>query len=114
MRLLFIAFLCVLSIGIKAQTQMGKASVYHNKYHGRKTFSGEVYKKDKVSAAHAYLPMGTKLHVTNLETNKTLEVTINDRMSKKSPYVIDLSHEAARLLGIKNFNPARILMMIMK
>ncbi|MEJ0030638.1 MAG: septal ring lytic transglycosylase RlpA family protein [Bacteroidota bacterium] len=54
-----------------------------DKFDGSSTASGEKYRHSKKTGAHKTLPFGTKVRVTNLENNKTVEVVINDR----GPYV---------------------------
>ncbi|MDE5466202.1 septal ring lytic transglycosylase RlpA family protein [Bradyrhizobium sp. CSS354] len=53
-------------------------------------------------AAHRRLPFGTKLRVTDLETNKSVVVRITDRGPWVRGRVLDLSLAAARSLGITN------------
>lgn len=85
-----------------AQTQSGKASFYADKFEGSPTASGEKYKHAKKTAAHKTLPFGTKVRVTNVENNKTVEVTINDRGPYVDGRIIDLSKSAADELGYIN------------
>ncbi len=40
--------------------QKGIASYYHDSLHGRKTASGQTYNKNRLSAAHKTLPLGTQ------------------------------------------------------
>ncbi|MCF7873325.1 MAG: septal ring lytic transglycosylase RlpA family protein [Candidatus Omnitrophica bacterium] len=81
-------------------SKTGLASYYFNQFKGKKTASGELYRPNKLTAAHRSLAFGTEVEVTNLENNKKVVVTINDR----GPYVwgriIDLSYAAAKKLGI--------------
>jgi len=85
-----------------AQTQTGKASFYADKFEGSPTASGEKYKHSKLTAAHKTLPFGTKVRVTNLANNKTVEVVVNDRGPYVDGRVIDLSRSAAEQLGYIN------------
>jgi rare lipoprotein A len=78
----------------------GQASYYGGKFHGRKTASGEVFDKRKITAAHKTLPFKTYVEVTNLKNGKKVIVKINDRMPKTSKRIIDLSEEAAKQLGM--------------
>jgi rare lipoprotein A len=39
------------------------------------------------------------VRVTNLENGKSVVVTVNDRMRRKNPVVIDVSRRAAQELG---------------
>ena len=61
-----------------------------------------------MTAASTVIPMGSRVIVTNLANNRSVEVRINDH----GPYVkgrqIDLSHEAARALGIVQPGTARV------
>jgi rare lipoprotein A len=66
--------------------------------HGHRTFSGEKYHKDSLTAAHRTLPMGTKVKVTNLKNDSVVIVKINDKMGS-SKRVIDLSMAAAKKLN---------------
>ncbi|KPV90667.1 RlpA-like protein precursor [Pseudoalteromonas sp. P1-30] len=72
-------------------TQLGKASYYANKYHGRTTANGETFSQNAFTAAHLELPFGTKVKVTNLANNKSVIVRINDRGPYVRGRVIDLS-----------------------
>jgi len=66
-----------------AQTgEEGIANYYSDKFQGKKTASGAVYDKNKLTASHKTLPYGTKVRVTNLENNKSVVVTVNDRMKR--------------------------------
>lgn len=80
---------------------VGVASWYGEPFHGRITKSGEVYDMNKYTAAHNSLPMGTLVKVTNLENNKSVVVKINDTGSfgKKYKRIIDLSRQAAKIVG---------------
>ena len=62
-------------------------------FHGRRTANGETFSAYRMTAAHPYLPMGTKLRVTNQDNLKQVIVRVNDR----GPYShadIDLSYSA--------------------
>ncbi|MBX7124964.1 MAG: septal ring lytic transglycosylase RlpA family protein [Cyclobacteriaceae bacterium] len=80
------------------QQQTGKASFYADKFEGHLTASGEKYKHSKLTAAHRTLPFGTRVKVTNLANNKTVEVVINDRGPYVDDRIIDLSRSAAEQL----------------
>src|SRR5688572_19814052 len=77
---------------------VGVASFYANKYHGRKTSSGERYNMHALTAAHRTLPFGSNVKVTNLENNRSVVVRINDRGPFVRGRIIDVSLEAARRL----------------
>ena len=99
--------LCLLSFS-HAQTQTGKASFYADKFEGKMTASGEKYKHSKLTAAHKTLPFGTKVRVTNLANNESVEVVVNDRGPYVDGRVIDLSKSAAEKLGYVNKGLAEV------
>jgi rare lipoprotein A len=69
-----------------------RASYYADYYYGRRTASGEVLHPNELTAAHARLPFGTRVQVTNLENGSSVTVKVNDRCSACG---IDLSRAAA-------------------
>ena len=78
----------------------GIASWYGKKFHGQKTSSGELYDMYSMTAAHPKLPIPSYARVTNVKTNKSVVVRINDRGPFHSDRLIDLSYTAAYKLGI--------------
>jgi rare lipoprotein A len=80
--------------------EVGEASWYGLEERGRPTASGEPMDPGALTAAHRTLPFGTVVEVTNLATGAAVHVRINDRGPFVGARVIDLSHEAARRLGI--------------
>ncbi len=80
----------------------GLASFYNRSLQGFRTFNGEHYSGTKLTAAHKYLPMGTLVKVTDLRSNRSVIVRINDRLPQNSKRLIDLSQNAAIKLHILN------------
>lgn len=80
------------------QIQTGWASFYGKRFHLRKTANGEIFHMDSLTAAHKYLPFGTRVKATRLDTGDTVWVRINDRLPKSSTRIIDLSRHAASQL----------------
>jgi rare lipoprotein A len=78
--------------------EFGIAAYYNDNLHGKKTASGEVYDRDKMTAAHHSLPYGTMCRVTNMANGKSVEVLINDRCASKGGRILDLSKVAAEQL----------------
>ena len=76
----------------------GKASYYS--YRKAKTATGASFDRDLLTAAHRSLPFGTKVRVTDVGTNKSVDVRITDRGPHVRGRVLDLSLGAARKLGI--------------
>jgi len=83
-----------------AFTQTGIASYYADKFDGRATTSGAIYRPGKLTAAHNTLPFGTVVRVTNERTHKSVKVTVNDRGPHAKGRIIDLSKKAARKIGL--------------
>lgn len=82
------------------KAQVGKASFYANRFHGRKTASGRRYRKDAYTAAHRTLPLGTWVKVTNTRNDRSVVVEINDRGPYARRRIIDLSRAAASKIGM--------------
>jgi rare lipoprotein A len=80
--------------------QTGVASWYGPQHHGKRTASGEKFDMDALTAAHATFAFGTRLRVTLLSTDRSVEVRINDRFPNTKGRVIDLSRAAAREIGL--------------
>lgn len=86
----------------------GKATYYHSKFVGRKTSNGQVYRHEKLTAAHKSLPFGTEVTVTNLKNGKSVTVVINDRGPFHKHLMIDLSQSAAKEIGIMGLGIAPV------
>lgn len=80
--------------------ERGVASWYGRKFHGRRTSSGETYDMHAMTAAHKSLPLPTYVRVTNLRNSRSAVLRVNDRGPFHANRIIDLSHAAARKLGI--------------
>lgn len=78
----------------------GSASYYAAKFHGRRTASGEAFDNTAMTAAHRTLPFGSKVRVTNPANGKSVVVRINDRGPFHKNRLIDVSHAAAKQLGL--------------
>lgn len=80
--------------------EQGQASYYADRYHGRRTASGETYDRNALTAAHRSLPFGTRVRVTRLDNGRDTVVRINDRGPFVRGRVIDLSRRAAEELDM--------------
>src|SRR5271167_621512 len=84
------------------------ASIYGREFQGHPTSNGEIYNQHAMTAASRTLPIGSHARVTNLKTGKSVVVRINDH----GPYVkgrgIDLSHDAAKDIGIEHRGVAKV------
>lgn len=81
-----------------AYTQEGIASYYADKYEGRPTASGEIFRQNLLTAAHKTLPFGTMVTITNLKNGKKIRVKINDRGPFVAGRIIDVTSRGAKEL----------------
>lgn len=88
--------------------EVGTASWYGKKFHGRLTSNGEKYNMFSMTAAHKALPLPTYLKVTNLKNNKNTIVRVNDRGPFIGDRIIDLSYAAAKKLGFSERGTAKV------
>jgi rare lipoprotein A len=82
----------------KPFTETGRASWYGEPHHGRHTANGERFDMHALTAAHPSLPFGTRRRVVTLDTDREVEVRVNDRGPSISGRILDLSYAAARAL----------------
>jgi len=88
--------------------EYGVASWYGDHEAGLRTASGAVFRPEALTAAHRWLPLGTKVKVTRLGTKRSTIVTINDRGPYVGGRLIDLSPAAARQLAMVDRGVARV------
>jgi rare lipoprotein A len=88
--------------------QEGLASWYGLEEKGRTTASGEIMDPERFTAAHKSYPFGTVVRVDDLDTGRSVVVTINDRGPFVEGRIIDLSYASARALGIVQKGVARV------
>jgi rare lipoprotein A (peptidoglycan hydrolase) len=79
--------------------ESGLASWYGRFHQGRVTSSGQRFDQNELTAAHRWLPLGSRVRVRLVGTDRTVDVIINDRPGTRHR-IIDLSREAARELGM--------------
>ncbi len=88
--------------------EVGIASWYGTKFHGRATSNGEAYDMFAMTAAHKTLPIPAYVRVTNLENGRSAIVRVNDRGPFHDDRVIDLSYAAAKKLSVLDQGTARV------
>jgi rare lipoprotein A len=84
------------------------ASYYGHEFAGRRTASGERFNPGAMTAAHRTLPFGTRVRVTNTRNGRSVIVRINDRGPHVKGRAIDLSHGAARAIGMGGTGNVRL------
>jgi rare lipoprotein A len=78
----------------------GLASYYSASLEGTLTANGERYRRERLTAAHLTLPLGTVVELKSRATGKSIRVRVNDRGPYVKKFAIDLSRAAARALGV--------------
>ncbi|HET7824084.1 MAG TPA: septal ring lytic transglycosylase RlpA family protein [Anaeromyxobacter sp.] len=91
-----------------ARAEVGIASYYGESFDGRRTASGARYDPRALTCAHPSAPFGTRLKVTDLESGRSVVVTVNDRGPFAPGRVVDLSLAAARALRMLERGLARV------
>ncbi len=94
--------------------QYGQASYYSDAYHGKKTASGVIYDKNKMTCAHNDYAYGTMLKVTHLENKKSVVVEVIDRGPYIKGRIVDLSRAAAEKIGLVQDGIAQVKVELVK
>ena len=97
-----------------SSAEVGVASYYAHRYHGRPTASGEVFDLHQLTAAHPRYAFGTRVKVTHLGNNRSIIVRINDRGPFIQGRVIDLSLAAAEELQMVQGGLAQVKLEIVQ
>lgn len=90
------------------EIQRGQASWYGPGFHGRSTASGERFNSMAMTAAHRYLPFGTRLRVVNERNGQSVIVRVNDRGPFAHRRIIDLAKGPAQALGLMSTGTAYV------
>ena len=88
-------------------SEVGLASWYGSES-GSKTSMGTHFWPEGYSAAHKTLPLPSKVRVTNLHNGRSVVLTVNDRGPFKPNRIIDLSHGAARKIGLRGLAKVKV------
>jgi rare lipoprotein A len=88
--------------------QTGLASWYGDELAGARTASGARFDPAGLSAAHRSLPLGSFVEVTALDSGRSILVLVNDRGPHRRDRLIDLSHGAAKALGMNGRSFTRV------
>lgn len=94
-------------------SQFGQASWYGPGFYGNRTANGEIFRPGTMTAAHRYLPFGTRVRVTNVNNGRSVVVRINDRGPYHGGRIIDLAEEAATQLGLKSSGVADVRLQVL-
>ncbi len=95
-------------IGTGIDLGSGPASYFSDEIAGNRTASGEICDPDTLTAAHRTLAFGSRVRVTNLATDQSVVVRINDRGPYHGGRIIDVSDAAAREIGMMRSGTAKV------
>lgn len=87
--------------------EVGAASWYGSES-GNRTAMGTRFVPHDLTAAHKTLPLPSRVRVTNLNNGRYVDVIVNDRGPFKKGRIIDLSHGAAKKIGLYGVTKVRI------
>ena len=87
--------------------EVGIASWYGSES-GNRTAMGTRFVPHGMTAAHKTLPLPSKVRVTNLNNGRYVDVIVNDRGPFKKGRIIDLSHGAAKKIGLHGHGVAKV------
>ena len=90
-------------------SEVGIASWYGTKFHGKQTANGEVYDLYGMTAAHKTLPLPSYVKVTNNNNGRSVVLRVNDRGPFVEDRIIDLSFAAAKKLGFAEAGITEVL-----
>jgi rare lipoprotein A len=100
------------------KSEIGLASYYSRRFDGKTTASGQTFSNDEFVAAHASLPLGTLVRITNLDTDVSAELQIIDRgpskQNRREGVIIDVSQAAARKLQMKKVGRVKVRLEVLK
>lgn len=99
---------CIVCVTYSLGQEVGNATFYHSKMHGRRMSNGEKYHKDSMVCAHKTYPLNSYLRVVNPRNNKEVIVKVADRGPFSKRLIIDVSYLAAKELDIIRYGIAKV------
>jgi len=88
--------------------ETGVAIVYGDEFAGLPTANGEIFDQAALTAAHPSLPLPSLMEVRNPATGKKVVVRVNDRGPFEDGASLQVSREAARVLGFERAGKAEL------
>jgi len=114
MKKILIFIFLIISLQLNAFEQIGTASWYGPKFHGKKTANGEIFNSNDFTAAHLTLPFGSIVKVISLENDKSIIVRINDKGPFVKNRIIDLSKAAAEKLDMLKTGTMKVKIILLE
>ena len=100
---------------VVSEEKKSDVSWYWGKFHGRKTASGKVFDKEKLTAAHKTLPFWTKVLLIDEQSKDSVVVEITDRWPYVKGRELDVSEGAAKhLWNLKLAGHKKLIVKVMK
>lgn len=93
--------------GMDTMTMLG--TYYADRFVGRKTAAGDIFRQNQFTAAHKSIPFGTYLKVLNPFTGLEIVVRVNDRCPVKN--VLDMTKIGVLKLGIKGSRKVKVVVL---
>ena len=103
--LLVAALACALASPCLAETCVAS---WYGRESGPRTANGERFDPSGISCAHKTRPFGSIVIVTHLGTGRAVSCRVNDRGPFVKGRCIDLSHGAAKALGLAGIARVRV------
>lgn len=81
------------------QEQLGKATWYGHKHHGKLMANGKRFDMWAMTCASNTYPLGSRIKVTNTKNGKSIIVKVTDTGGFKYPRIVDLSFGAFKKIA---------------
>jgi len=94
------AIASVPAVGRPRRVFSGLASWYGPGLYGRPTATGRPLARNSFHAAHPYLPLGTKVRITNVTNGRSAVLRVEDRGPFHGNRLLDITEAAARALDM--------------
>lgn len=104
----FNAILIAILFGLSPAKAETCTASWYGAESGPKTANGERFNPEGISCAHKTRAFGSIVTVTMLRTGRSISCRINDRGPFIKGRCIDLSHGAARALGMNGVAPVSV------
>ncbi|MCD9854120.1 septal ring lytic transglycosylase RlpA family protein [Epilithonimonas sp. JDS] len=115
---IFLPVLFVISCGSRNSSngsfRTTTVSYYADKFDGKKTSSGETYRHSKHTASNKTLAFGTRVEIININNDKSVIITVNDRGPLKPSREFDLSQGAFKKIADLNEGIVKVKYRILK
>lgn len=99
---------CIVCVTYSLGQEVGNATFYSSRMHGRRMSNGQKYHRDSMVCAHKSYPLNSFLKVVNPRNGKEVIVKVADRGPFSRRLIIDLSYSAAKQLGIIRAGVAKV------